>query len=123
MKTGSISERKRLSTETPQRDLISRFDKYWLLLAFFVIVWLLPARELASSKVLAQEIDSSEIQTPPPIKTLSRFHSKFITQKEVIPKKTDLHQDADKEIGDDTVLEEGKDGLITRVIEITIGQR
>ncbi len=72
------------------------------------------------TEVVAQETTSQiELSLPQPIHTTSRFETKLSTQTDTIPKDTVIQNNPDKELDDDTVLDEGKDGIKTTVIKIS----
>lgn len=65
--------------------------------------------------------NSGELVLPSnqPIITESKFKDKFITDTEVIHKKTVYEDDPNTEAGNDTVLEEGKDGKTVTTTKVT----
>lgn len=70
--------------------------------------------------VSALQSDPQEVLTAPmPVHTTSRFERKLITEVTAITKNTITKDDPDRELDDDVVLSEGKDGQKTTVIEIS----
>jgi resuscitation-promoting factor RpfB len=65
-----------------------------------------------------------ELSIGQPIKTLSEFEEKNETVEEVIAKKTEYTDDPQKEVGDDTVLDEGADGkkVMTYLVTYYLGK-
>src|SRR5579872_6026546 len=73
-----------------------------------------------SFNALAQEKDPQEVlEAPLPVHTTSRFEKKLITEVTPIPRQTITQNDPNKELDDDSVLDEGKDGQKTTVYEIS----
>lgn len=63
---------------------------------------------------------SEHLQIPQPIKTTSEFEDKLETTDLTIEKPIKYIDDPQKELGEETTLEEGVDGKITKVIKITL---
>lgn len=88
-----------------------------LTMAFFTRdLWPLP------NVVHADTSSQAILNTPQPLTTQSRFSEKLEEETEAIPRKTVYKDDPDTEIGTDTVLDEGADGKITKIIKITYYQ-
>jgi len=85
-----------------------------LILTFFVkTVWQPP-------QVLGDSIAPSDsLPVNQPITTKSSFTQKLEDETETIPKKTVYQDDPETEAGTDTVLDEGSDRKITKIIKIT----
>jgi len=70
--------------------------------------------------VLAEQTTSPiSIQTTQPVTTESRFSEKLEEQTQTIPKKTVYKDDPEIEAGLETVLDEGEDGKITKIVKVT----
>src|SRR3989338_11007247 len=70
--------------------------------------------------VLAEQTDSPpSVESIQPVTTESRFSEKLEEQTEVIPKKTVYKDNPETEAGIETVLDEGEDGKITKIIKVT----
>lgn len=61
----------------------------------------------------------SEGTTPQPINTESRFVSKMVSKVTDLPYETITKEDPEREYGEETILQEGKDGKNTKLIKIT----
>lgn len=73
-----------------------------------------------NNKVLADQPDPEEtLSAPQPIKTESRFGFKLETITEKIERDSITKDDPEKELGEETVLEEGADGKRVTVFKIT----
>ncbi len=71
-------------------------------------------------QVLAESLSQEEVlSAPQPIHTTSRFETKLESVTEQLPKKTVYKDDPEKEAGDESVVEEGKDGKREKIIKIT----
>lgn len=72
------------------------------------------------SQVQAQEKTAEEILiTPQPIETKSEFSIKLKSEVVSIPKPTEIRENPDKEVDDNTTLDEGAEGTITKLWKIT----
>lgn len=83
---------------------------------------------LASALLIGQPKTSAILQNPPPqveqntlqpIKTESKFNEKLVNETEMIPRKIVYKDDANSEVGTETVTQEGADGKTTKTIKIT----
>lgn len=73
-----------------------------------------------SSQVLGVETQPAEVLSfKEPIHTESEFSTKFITETITLPKDTVIKEDPEKELDDDTVLDEGEDGKKTTTYKVT----
>lgn len=78
------------------------------------------AKFVPSKQVQAEQPDKDLVlKLPQPIHTTSRFETKLQTEEEVIPRDTTYKDDPEKEIGEDTTIDEGADGKKTTVIKMT----
>jgi len=101
------------------KKIISHVDK------LIVLIFLLPLSYLGSfliqhpTTVSAESPDPKEILTAAqPIHTDSRFDTKLKTTVETIARQVVTKDDPDKELDDDTVMDEGSDGKKTTVYRI-----
>lgn len=67
----------------------------------------------------ASEDPPSSLPAFQPIKTETRFEEKLESITEEIPKETIFKDDPEKELGEETILEEGENGKRTKIIKIT----
>ena len=71
-------------------------------------------------RVSAQEIAPVETLTlPQPIETKTEFSTKLMTEVISIDKPIQTQDDPEKEVGEETVLNDGADGKLTKVIRVT----
>lgn len=77
---------------------------------------------LGHQTVSASEDDNPQItlDTPQPLITETRFEEKFITQSDPIEFETEYKDDPETEAGEETVIQEGKDGKKLKHIKITL---
>lgn len=125
--TGLITKQKIFSL--PERY----FAAIFLILAIFLVFYFnlvnitvfaserLPEKE---TLVLGVSIDydqtlKNEGTTPQPINTESRFVSRMVSKVTTLPFETVTKEDPEREYGEETVLQEGKDGKNTKLIKIT----
>jgi len=91
----------------------------------FVVLTLISAASfqyyLDNLIVIASEEDSPPItmDTPQPLITETRFEEKIITQSDPIDYETEYKDDPETEAGEETVIQEGKDGKKIKHIKIT----
>lgn len=91
----------------------------------FVVLTLITAASfqyyLDHLTVNASEEDSPPItvDTPQPLITETRFEEKIITQSDPIKYETEYKDDPETEAGEETVIQEGKDGKKVKHIKIT----
>lgn len=69
--------------------------------------------------VLGNSAPSEILPVNQPITTTSSFIEKLQDETEIIPKKTVYQDDPEIEAGEDQLLDEGKDGKITKIVKIT----
>ncbi len=77
---------------------------------------------LDHQSVSASESDEKPpvtLDTPQPLITQSRFEVKFITSSDPIDFKTEYKDDPEVEAGEETTIQEGKDGKKVKTIKIT----
>jgi len=75
---------------------------------------------LADDQVLGTAVTSPEpvLEAPQPIHTTSRFETKLVDVKIKIPRQIVKKDDPDLEIDNDTIAQEGKDGLRTETYTV-----
>ncbi len=96
-------------------------DKYIVLSGIIVIALLASILTVPSSSAEAQTPTINEVlDAPQPLHTTSRFETKLESETVKIERQTIYKDDPEKEIGEDSVLEEGQDGHRTKVIKITL---
>lgn len=96
------------------------FERY--LGIILIIILTIFAKNLWQPSLILGESTPSPSETLPvnqPVTTDSSFTEKLEEKTEVIPKQTIYEDDPQTEAGEEKVLEEGKDGKITRIIKIT----
>lgn len=105
------------STLTDERLHI--IPKFLILVVVLALAYLSPIILHKTTPVLADEPSTDEVLTAPqPIHTTSRFETKLVTQVDTISLKTVTKDDPDKELDDDTVVQEGKDGQKTSIWKV-----
>lgn len=89
-----------------------------LLLLFVLAIPYLPTNK---TKVTAEEehLESQVLVAPQPLETETRFGTKLETQETKIQKVTTYKDAPETEAGQESVVEEGSDGKIVKVIKIT----
>lgn len=83
------------------------------------------AKSLWQSPAVLGDSTPSPTETLPanqPLTTKSSFTQKLEEENEVLPKKTIYEDDPETEAGEEKVIEEGNDGLKTKIIKITFHQ-
>lgn len=101
-------------------ELKSFMERYLGIL--LIIILGIFAKFLIQQPAVLGEGTSSPTETLPidqPITTKSAFTEKLQEETEKLPKKTVYEDDPETEAGEEKVLEEGKDGLKTKIIKIT----
>ncbi len=95
-------------------------NKLFVLIIVAFLIFTSTKLSLFQNKVLAEEPDKDLVlKLPQPIKTTSRFETKLLTEEEKIQKETVYKDDPEKEIGEETTIDEGEDGKKTKVIKVT----
>lgn len=86
-----------------------------------ILSLLLPSLPKAISTAQASEESDNDyvLTAPQPIHTTSRFEIKLVSDVEVLPRDTVIKNDPDKELDDDSVVDEGKDGKKTTIIKVS----
>lgn len=74
--------------------------------------------------VSASEPEDTEknlaLELPQPLLTQTRFEEKFITQSTPIDYKTEYKDDPETEAGEESVIQEGKEGKTVKTIKVTL---
>lgn len=68
----------------------------------------------------SEDLPPITVDTPQPLITETRFEEKFITQSTPIDYETEYKDDPEVEAGEETVVQEGKDGKKVKHIKITL---
>lgn len=99
-------------------------ERFLVILTLIIISVLTPSLFLIDTPIVAAEekveiVDESTIPSSQPIKTESRFETKLLTDKITLPKETTYKDDPEREVGDETVIDEGADGSKTVITKIS----
>jgi resuscitation-promoting factor RpfB len=91
-----------------------------LLILPLILASFLPNVSLHPSPVIAQQRSIEEtLRAPQPIHTTSRFETKLFTEEKILEREIVIKDDPDRELDEDKILAEGKDGLKTTVWKIS----
>ena len=94
--------------------------KLFIVLALLVLATQAPDFILPQTDVLAEQKTPEEIlAAPQPIHTTSRFETKLESKVTKLDKKIVYKDDPEQEIGEEKVVEEGKDGQKTQIFKVT----
>jgi len=91
----------------------------YLGILLIIFVSFLAGTVFPTNAVLGESASDNTLPIYQPVITESSFTEKLQEETEVIPKKTVYQDDPETEAGEEKVLDEGKDGKITRIIKIT----
>ena len=96
-----------------------KMERYLGTLLIAVILFLTKDFRPTPSVQAESIVIQSTTESVQPVTTESRFSEKLEEQVEVIPKKTIYKDDPEVEASIETILDEGEDGKITKIIKIT----